>query len=118
MSLRLRSLLLTLCVAGICGLVLFGQRPEAAAPGKTVRLEAADGLQWYRGNIHTHSLWSDGDDYPEMIGLWYRDHGYDFLCYTDHNVLPQVERPTASWPHSSPTAGSTSGWSMAGCRCG
>lgn len=92
MSLRLRSLLLTLCVAGICGLVLFGQRPEAAAPGKTVRLEAADGLQWYRGNIHTHSLWSDGDDYPEMIGLWYRDHGYDFLCYTDHNVLPQVEK--------------------------
>jgi hypothetical protein len=22
------------------------------------------------GNLHTHSLWSDGDDYPEMIAGW------------------------------------------------
>ena len=46
----------------------------------------------WRGNLHTHSLWSDGDDYLEMIGLWYRDHGYDFLCFTDHNVLAASER--------------------------
>jgi hypothetical protein len=42
--------------------------------------------------MHTHSLWSDGDDYLEGIGLWYRDHGYDFLVFTDHNVLPTTER--------------------------
>lgn len=45
--------------------------------------------QWLKGNLHTHSLWSDGDDYLEMIALWYRDHDYDFLCFTDHNVLAQ-----------------------------
>lgn len=49
---------------------------------------SADGnRQWLKGNLHTHSLWSDGDDYLEMIALWYRDRDYDFLCFTDHNVL-------------------------------
>jgi hypothetical protein len=47
---------------------------------------------WYRGNMHTHSLWSDGDDYPEMIATWYRDHGYQFLVFTDHNTLLNHER--------------------------
>ena len=31
---------------------------------------AADAPQWWKGNLHTHSLWSDGDDYPEMITAW------------------------------------------------
>lgn len=45
------------------------------------------GLPWWRGNLHTHSLWSDGDDYPEMIVDWYKQNGYDFLALSDHNVL-------------------------------
>ncbi len=48
----------------------------------------------YKGNLHTHSLWSDGDDYPEMIAKWYRDHGYSFLTFTDHNTLQAKERWT------------------------
>jgi hypothetical protein len=61
------------------------RRPQAA---QTAHLAADERLHWYRGNLHTHSLWSDGDDYLETIGLWYKEHGYDFLCFTDHNVLP------------------------------
>ncbi|MFP6765266.1 MAG: hypothetical protein VB858_16680, partial [Planctomycetaceae bacterium] len=45
------------------------------------------GKKWFRGNLHTHSLWSDGDDYLETIAMWYRDHHYDFLVFTDHNTL-------------------------------
>lgn len=63
-----------------------GARAEAqvlAAQGK---------WKWFRGNLHTHSLWSDGDDFLENIALWYREHGYHFLCFTDHNVLPRTER--------------------------
>ncbi|MBL8813643.1 MAG: PHP domain-containing protein, partial [Planctomycetaceae bacterium] len=53
----------------------------------------ADGQNhWYRGNMHTHSLWSDGDDYPEMIAQWYKEHGYQFLVFTDHNTLHNKER--------------------------
>ena len=22
--------------------------------------------RWWKGNLHTHTLWSDGDDFPEM----------------------------------------------------
>src|SRR6056297_1040048 len=46
-------------------------------------------LRWWKGNLHAHSLWSDGDQFPEMIADWYRQHGYHFLALTDHNVLSQ-----------------------------
>ncbi len=49
-------------------------------------------LKWWKGNLHTHSLWSDGDDFPEMIGDWYREQGYHFLALSDHNILSEGER--------------------------
>ncbi|HET6409822.1 MAG TPA: hypothetical protein VFG14_18170 [Chthoniobacteraceae bacterium] len=48
--------------------------------------------RWWKGNLHTHSLWSDGDDYPEMIAAWYKERGYHFLALSDHNVLSDHER--------------------------
>lgn len=48
--------------------------------------------RWWKGNLHTHSFWSDGDDFPEMIVDWYKRQGYDFLAISDHNVLPVAER--------------------------
>lgn len=69
---------------------------QTAAPGAAasapVTLRAAGPQRWVKGNMHTHSLWSDGDDYPEMIAAWYRERGYQFLVFTDHNVLLQGER--------------------------
>jgi len=50
------------------------------------------GTRWYRGNLHTHSLWSDGDDYPEMIMDWYRNNGYHFVGLSDHNTLQSGEK--------------------------
>jgi hypothetical protein len=94
----LRTLFITATVASAVGLLLFfgqstPQKFQAAAKEDTaVVLEAGNGAQWYRGNLHTHSLWSDGDDYLEMIALWYRDHDYDFLGFTDHNVLAKSQR--------------------------
>jgi hypothetical protein len=49
-------------------------------------------LRWWKGNIHTHSLWSDGNDFPEMIADWYKSHGYHFLALSDHNILSEGER--------------------------
>ena len=46
-------------------------------------------LRWWKGNLHTHSLWSDGDEFPEMIADWYAQRGYHFLALTDHNVLSE-----------------------------
>lgn len=49
-------------------------------------------LRWWKGNLHTHSFWSDGNDFPEMIVDWYKQQGYHFLALSDHNVLSQGER--------------------------
>jgi hypothetical protein len=54
--------------------------------------EPAQDWQWYKGNLHTHSLWSDGNDYPEMICQWYKDQGYHFLALSDHNILSKGEK--------------------------
>lgn len=43
--------------------------------------------RWYKGNLHAHSYWSDGHDFPEMIACWFKDHGYDFLAFTEHDRL-------------------------------
>lgn len=48
--------------------------------------------RWWKGNLHTHSLWSDGDDYPEMVADWYKQNGYQFLALSDHNVMPEGQR--------------------------
>ncbi|MFO0800388.1 MAG: hypothetical protein U0804_23210 [Gemmataceae bacterium] len=72
------------------------QTPGATAPDPgpaTGPLPVATAApQFWKGNLHTHSLWSDGDDFPEMIADWYRTHGYHFLALTDHNVLAEGEK--------------------------
>lgn len=50
------------------------------------------GGPWWKGNLHTHTLWSDGDQYPEMILDWYRGAGYHFVALSDHNELGAAER--------------------------
>jgi len=54
-------------------------------------LLAAEG-NWYRGCIHAHSLWSDGNTFPELAAEDYRARGYHFLAFTEHNILAQGER--------------------------
>ena len=71
------------CVSNLAGQALVrGQEPTDTSPP----------LRWWKGNLHTHSLWSDGDDFPEMIAGWYLDHDYNFLALSDHNVLSEGQR--------------------------
>src|SRR5262245_47174466 len=53
---------------------------------------AAREKKWYRGNTHTHTLWSDGDGAPELVADWYKSHGYHFLVLSDHNVIAEGEK--------------------------
>lgn len=50
------------------------------------------GARWWKGNLHTHTFWSDGDDFPERVVQWYKDHGYHFLSLSDHNRLSIGQR--------------------------
>lgn len=47
---------------------------------------------WYKGNLHTHSYWSDGDDFPERIMDWYKSRDYNFLALTEHNIFAEGEK--------------------------
>ena len=94
MSRPARSLLALALTLGLMSAALAWQN---AAPPKETAAEVLPvlrdaGPRFWKGNLHTHSLWSDGDDFPEMIADWYRQHGYHFLALTDHNVLAEGER--------------------------
>jgi hypothetical protein len=79
--------------------------PVAADAPQPLPPIATKAPRFYKGNLHTHSLWSDGDDFPEMIADWYKRHGYDFLALTDHNVLSDGERWLAVAPEKKSLAG-------------
>jgi hypothetical protein len=49
-------------------------------------------LRWYKGNLHTHTTNSDGDTIPEAVVWWYKEHGYNFLAFTDHNFLTETDK--------------------------
>ncbi len=59
-----------------------------------LNLSALAQERWFKGNLHTHSLWSDGDAYPEVIVDWYKTNGYHFLTLSDHNIIQDGERWT------------------------
>ncbi|HSF14622.1 MAG TPA: histidinol-phosphatase [Vicinamibacteria bacterium] len=59
--------------------------PEPVAPEQEPE-------RWLKGNLHTHSFWSDGDDYPERILDGYKERGYDFVALSEHNILAEGER--------------------------
>jgi len=48
--------------------------------------------RWYKGNLHTHSFWSDGDEFPETILDWYKSNDYQFIALSDHNTIAMEEK--------------------------
>jgi hypothetical protein len=47
--------------------------------------------RFFKGNLHTHTLNSDGDSTPDDVVRWYREHDYNFVTLTDHNYLTSVD---------------------------
>ena len=72
---------------GLAALVLACASPPAAPPPAATPPGETAG--WFRGNTHTHTLWSDGDSAPELAVDWYRRRGYQFLVLSDHNILAE-----------------------------
>ena len=65
-------------------------------------IPSAPPARWWKGNTHTHSLWSDGDAAPEWIADWYKNEGYHFLVLSDHNILSEGEKWFPVTPETSP----------------
>jgi len=80
-------------VSAVLSLLVFSASPKSSAFAKaTADKQASAALgNWYKGNLHTHTLNSDGDSTPDDVVRWYREHGYHFVAITDHNYLTSVD---------------------------
>ena len=63
----------------------------ALGSGRMTWAGPAAGKRWYRGNLHTHTLVSDGQAFPVEAALLYKRFGYDFLMLSDHNAVHDRE---------------------------
>jgi len=54
--------------------------------------------RWLKGNTHIHSTASDGGKTFAELAEMYAGAGYDFLFRTDHWVLSDTARDTATYP--------------------
>lgn len=56
----------------------------------TLASTTAVSAAWFKGNLHTHTINSDGNAAPDYVARWYREHGYNFLVITDHEYITDV----------------------------
>jgi hypothetical protein len=73
----------------MAGVFLQAPNPKTQVPSPTPQAPSP-GI-WFKGNLHTHTLNSDGDSTPDDVVRWYREHGYHFVTLTDHNYLTSVD---------------------------
>ena len=66
---------------------LTGLAALCALPGLVPGAPESPGRRWFKGNLHAHTVNSDGDSTPAAVVEWYREHDYQFLVLTDHNYL-------------------------------
>ncbi len=64
----------------------------AISCGEKPKIETDTVQRWYKGNLHTHSYWSDGDEFPEVILDWYKSRDYQFMALSDHNTIADGEK--------------------------
>lgn len=71
---------------------------KIAAQGVTVHYELTftyKKMRWLKGDLHAHTLGSDGVLSVEELGRHAARHGLDFLAITDHNqMISALELPT------------------------
>ena len=83
---------------------LFNAAVIASVLLSSIFVAHAKEARWFKGNLHTHSLWSDGDAYPEVIIDWYKTNGYNFLALSDHNI---VQTNSEHWISATNSRGGT-----------
>ena len=63
-----------------------GESPEIPFADQVPYGRPSAGRRWYKGNTHLHTIRSDGDAFPIEAALRFKKAGYNFICFTDHNV--------------------------------
>jgi hypothetical protein len=63
-------------------------------------LPATAGRRWVAGDLHTHSVHSDGVLTPAALACLASERGLDFLAITDHNVISHHRELAAAGAHA------------------
>src|SRR5438552_2278125 len=71
---QMRTTAVSFLLIGLYVISLFSQTPQTPS-------------RWFKGNLHTHTINSDGDSPPYDVMAWYKRNGYQFLAITDHNTF-------------------------------
>ncbi len=45
---------------------------------------------WYKGNLHSHTTNSDGRLRPEEAAAFYKNYGYHFVCFSEHDYYTDL----------------------------
>jgi len=64
---------------------------EAVQP---IPIPSATGARWYRGDLHLHTVHSDGERQPGELAAAARTSGLDFIVSTEHNT----NSANRAWP--------------------
>jgi hypothetical protein len=83
--------------------------PEGVKVYYEINIVYKDNPRWFKGDLHAHTLASDGVLTAEELALHAKAHGLDFLAITDHNqmvtrdALPKIPGltliPGVEWTH-------------------
>jgi hypothetical protein len=65
----------------------YGAPGPAFVPQFAPERVAGRGHGWYRGDMHLHSVYSDGHRLPEEVAAGARAAGLDFMVSTEHNTV-------------------------------
>lgn len=79
----------------------------------TAQTAVAGKKRWFKGNLHQHNQWSDGEPLPEWAIDWYKSHGYHFVSPSDHNIFQNDELRFSSFGHSMPKIEDKAGFEKA-----
>jgi hypothetical protein len=66
-------------------------RPGLLAAALALATIAPLHAAWFKGNTHAHTINSDGDSSPDTVVRWYKEHGYQFVFVTDHDMITRVD---------------------------
>ncbi|KKQ75707.1 MAG: Phosphoesterase PHP domain protein [Candidatus Woesebacteria bacterium GW2011_GWB1_38_5b] len=87
---RIKIYVITFYLISLLAAFLTGQKhSNNSIP---VVIDAETSSAWVKGAIHVHSLWSDGNYFPEAVADLYKQLGYNFVAFAEHDTLQSGDK--------------------------